>query len=48
MVTLLPNTLTQAEPLQQNLEREAGGIGLHLNADNIELMCLIKEATSPH
>ena len=31
-IALLPNTPTQAESLQPNLQQVAGGIGLHVNA----------------
>ena len=37
--TLLANTPTQAESLLHRLERVAGGIGLHVNADKTEYMC---------
>ena len=36
---LLANTPVQAKSLLHNLERAAGGIGLHVNADKIEYMC---------
>ena len=35
----LANTPTQAETLQHSLERAAGGICLHVNADKTECMC---------
>ena len=38
-LALLANTQTQAESLLHCLERAAGGIGLHVNADKIEYMC---------
>ena len=38
-IVLIANTPTQAEPLLHNLERAAGGIGLHVNADKTEYMC---------
>ena len=45
-IALLANTLTQTESLLHSLERAAGGIGLHINADRI--CALIKEVTCPH
>ena len=45
-VALLANSSTQAESLLHNLERAAGNIDLHVNADNT--CALIKEVTSPH
>ena len=38
-IALLTNTPTQAESLLHSLVREAGGIGLHVNADKTEYMC---------
>ena len=38
-IALLANTPTQAEFLLHSLERAAGGIGLHVNADKTEYMC---------
>ena len=38
-IPLLANTPTQAESLIYSLERLAGGIGLHVNADKTEYMC---------
>ncbi len=38
-IALLANTPTQAESLLHCLERAAGGIALHVNADKIEFMC---------
>ena len=38
-IALLANTPTQAETLLHSLERTAGGIGPHDNADNTEYMC---------
>ena len=38
-ISLLANTPTQAESLLHSLERAAGGIGLHVNADKTEYMC---------
>ena len=35
-LALLANTPIQAESLLQSLEKAAGGIGLHVNADKIE------------
>ena len=37
-IALLENTLLQAETLLHSLERPAGGIGLHFNADKMEYM----------
>ena len=37
-IALLANSPAQAESLQQSLERAAGGIGLHVNADKTEYM----------
>ena len=39
MTALIANTPAQAESLQDSLERAAGGIGLHVNADKTEYMC---------
>ena len=39
-ITLLVNTPTQAKSLLHSLEQAAGGIGLHVNADKTEYMCL--------
>ena len=36
---LLTNTPAQADFLLQSLEKAAGGIGLHVNADKMEYMC---------
>ena len=41
-IALLANTPTQAETLLHGLEWAAAGIGLHVNADKMEYMCLIK------
>ena len=38
-VTLLANTLAQAESLLHSLERLAGCIGFYVNADKMEYMC---------
>ena len=46
-IALLANTPALAETLLHSQERAAAGIGLHVNADKTEYMC-IKEATSPH
>ena len=35
------NSPTQAESLLHSLEQPAGGIGLHVNEDNTEYMCII-------
>ena len=37
-IALLTNTPAQADSLLQSLERAAGGIGLHINADKTEYM----------
>ena len=39
-ITLLANTLAQAETLLHILERAAAGMGLHVNAHKTEYMCL--------
>ena len=39
-ITLLANTLAQTEFLLHSLERAAGGIGIHVNADKTEYTCL--------
>ena len=38
-IPVLSNRPTQAESLQHSLEKEACGIGLHVNADKTEYMC---------
>ena len=38
-IAFLANTPVQAESLLYCLERAAGGIGLHVNADKTECMC---------
>ena len=38
-IALLANTPAQTESLLHSLERTAGGIGLHVNADKTEYMC---------
>ena len=38
-IALLANTPAQAESLLHNLEQEASGRGLHVNADKTEYMC---------
>ena len=37
-IALIANTPIQAESLLHNLERAAGGIGLHVNTDKTEYM----------
>ena len=39
-IALLANTLAQAETVLHSLERAAGGIGLHINADKTEIHVL--------
>ena len=39
-IALLANTAAQAESQLHNLERVAGGIGLHVKADKTEFMCV--------
>ena len=39
-IAFLANTLAQTETLLHNLERAAAGIGLLVNADETEYMCL--------
>ena len=41
-IALLANTPSLAESLLYRLERVAGGIGLHVNADKTEYMCFNK------
>ena len=41
-IALLANTSAQAESLLYSLERAAGGIGLHVNADKTEYMSFIQ------
>ena len=38
-LALLENSPAQAESMLRNLEQAAGGIGLHVNADETEYMC---------
>ena len=38
-MALLENILAQAESLLHSLEQAAGGIGIHVNAENTEYMC---------
>ena len=38
-IVLIANTPTQAESQLHSQEREAGGIGFHLSADETEYMC---------
>ena len=38
-IVLLANTPAQAKPLLHSLEQAAGGISLHVNADQMEYMC---------
>ena len=38
-MALLANTPARAESQLHSLERAAGGIGLHVNADKTEYMC---------
>ena len=38
-IALLANTPAQAESLLHSLERVAGGVGLHVNADKTKFMC---------
>ena len=40
LIALLANTPTQAESLLHSLEKATGSIGLHVNADKMEYMCL--------
>ena len=39
-IALLANTPAQAESQLHSLEREAGFIGIHVNADRTEFMCV--------
>ena len=39
-IVLLASTPTQAKSLLHNLEQAAGGIGLHVNADKTEYICV--------
>ena len=45
-IALLVNTSAQAESLMHSLEKAAGGIGLHVNADKTEFMCFNQNQTS--
>ena len=47
-IALLANTHAQTETLLHCLERTAGGIDLHVNADKTDTCSLIKRATSSH
>ena len=47
-IALLINTPTQAETLLHNLEWAAAGIGLHVNADKTEYMCINQRGASLH
>ena len=55
-IALLASTLAQAESHLHSRERSAGGIGLHVNADTMEYMCLnqrgdiftLKSGPAPH
>ena len=47
-IALLPNSLAQAESQLHSLERAAGGIDLHVNAEKQNACALIKEVTSSH
>ena len=47
-IVLLANTPAQSETLLHCLEKEAGGIGLHVKQTRRNTRALIKEATSPH
>ena len=47
-IALLANTPAQAQTLLPSLERAAGGISLHVNADKRNTCALIKQVTSPH
>ena len=38
-IAILANTTKQAETLQHSLERAAAGVGLHVNAHNMEYIC---------
>ena len=38
-IAFLANSLAQAESLPHSMERKAGDIGLHVNADKTEYMC---------
>ena len=40
-IMLLANTPAQAESLLHSLERAAGGIGLHVNADKTQSPCAL-------
>ena len=40
---LLANTPTQAKSLLHSLEQAAGGIGLHVKADQTEYMCFTQK-----
>ena len=42
-MVLFVNTPTWAESLLHSLEQEAGGFGLHVNADKMEYMCFYQK-----
>ena len=45
-IALLANTFALAEYLLHSLEKAAGGIGLHVNADKTKYMCFNQNQTS--
>ena len=45
-LTLLPNTLAQAESQLHSQEQAAGGIGLNMNTNKTEFMCFKQGAIS--
>ena len=47
-IALLANTLAQAISLLHSLERAAGCISLHVNADETEYICFNQRGDSPH
>ena len=47
-IALLANAPNQAETLLHSLERAAAGIGLHVNAQKLNICATTKQATFPH
>ena len=45
-IPIVANTPIQDESLLHSLEQEAGGIGLHINADRTEYMCFNRKGIS--
>ena len=47
-IAILVNTPNQVETLLHSLERATAGVGLHVNAHNLNTCAIIKQATFPH